>query len=146
MNLASRVGNRQYAADMQQIISAIDGMLGHSDWRRRRVVRLGSGAHAAGLDLGDAPAADIVEPHTRVTVICSGTHMQTLLDAALAAGATFTNDRYPRATEPDLSRLRPSEPTGSTLPTLVREGASIGAPSRSVKEPAKPLNPCTTSS
>ncbi len=65
---------------------------------------------------------------------------------ALAAGATFTNDRYPRATEPDLSRLRPSEPTGSTLPTLVREGASIGAPSRSVKEPAKPLNPCTTSS
>lgn len=45
----------------------------------------------------------------------------------VGAGVIFTNDRYPRATTPDLKHLRPSEPDASTLPTLVREGASIGA-------------------
>ena len=45
----------------------------------------------------------------------------------VGAGAVFTNDRYPRATTPDLSELRTSEPDDTTRPTLVREGASIGA-------------------
>lgn len=45
----------------------------------------------------------------------------------IAAGTVFTNDRFPRATTPDLSRLRPSEPDEDTLLTLVREGATIGA-------------------
>lgn len=45
----------------------------------------------------------------------------------LSAGTIFTNDRYPRATTPDLKQLRGSEPDEHTLPTLVREGATIGA-------------------
>ena len=45
----------------------------------------------------------------------------------ISAGTIFTNDRFPRATTPDLKRLRPSEPDEQTLPTLVREGATIGA-------------------
>lgn len=45
----------------------------------------------------------------------------------VSAGTIFTNDRFPRATTPDLARLRPSEPDEHTLPTLVREGATIGA-------------------
>jgi acetyltransferase-like isoleucine patch superfamily enzyme len=45
----------------------------------------------------------------------------------IAAGTVFTNDRFPRATTPDLRRLRPSDPDEDTLPTLVREGATIGA-------------------
>jgi len=45
----------------------------------------------------------------------------------ISAGTIFTNDRFPRATTPDLSQLRPSEPDETTLPTLVREGATIGA-------------------
>ena len=45
----------------------------------------------------------------------------------LAAGVTFTNDRFPRATTPDLARLAPSEPDEDTLPTRVRAGATIGA-------------------
>lgn len=45
----------------------------------------------------------------------------------ISAGAIFTNDRYPRATTPDLSALRGSEPDEKTLPTVVREGATIGA-------------------
>jgi len=45
----------------------------------------------------------------------------------ISAGTIFTNDRFPRATTPDLKKLRPSEPDEHTLPTLVREGATIGA-------------------
>ncbi|MEO6655641.1 MAG: acyltransferase [Pyrinomonadaceae bacterium] len=45
----------------------------------------------------------------------------------ISAATTFTNDRFPRATFPDLKSLRPSEPDEHTLPTLVREGATIGA-------------------
>jgi UDP-2-acetamido-3-amino-2,3-dideoxy-glucuronate N-acetyltransferase len=45
----------------------------------------------------------------------------------LAAGVTFTNDRYPRATTPDLSALRTSGVTEETLATTVRSGATVGA-------------------
>src|SRR5437879_88245 len=45
----------------------------------------------------------------------------------ISAGTIFTNDRFPRATTPDLKQLRPSEPDEHTLPTLVQAGATIGA-------------------
>ena len=45
----------------------------------------------------------------------------------ISAGVVFTNDRFPRATTPDLKQLRGSEPDEHTLPTLVKEGATIGA-------------------
>ena len=45
----------------------------------------------------------------------------------ISAGTIFTNDRFPRATTVDLRHLRPSEPDDHTRPTLVREGATIGA-------------------
>lgn len=45
----------------------------------------------------------------------------------VGAGAVFTNDRYPRATDPALSALRGSEPDEQTLETVVEEGASVGA-------------------
>lgn len=45
----------------------------------------------------------------------------------IGAGAIFTNDRYPRATTPDLQRLRPSEPDEHTRPTVIEDGATVGA-------------------
>ena len=45
----------------------------------------------------------------------------------ISAGTVFTNDRFPRAATTDLRSLRPSEPDEDTLPTLVKEGATIGA-------------------
>jgi UDP-2-acetamido-3-amino-2,3-dideoxy-glucuronate N-acetyltransferase len=45
----------------------------------------------------------------------------------ISAGVVFTNDRHPRATTSDLLHLRTSEPDEHTLPTIVREGAAIGA-------------------
>ena len=57
--------------------------------------------------------------------ICAGVRIED--GVMISAGTVFTNDRFPRATMPDLSRLRPSEPDEHTRPTLVREGATIGA-------------------
>ena len=45
----------------------------------------------------------------------------------VSAGTVFTNDRFPRAATSDLKSLLPSDPNEHTLPTLVREGATIGA-------------------
>jgi UDP-2-acetamido-3-amino-2,3-dideoxy-glucuronate N-acetyltransferase len=47
----------------------------------------------------------------------------------ISAGTIFTNDRFPRATGPDLAALLDSGPGEHTLPTRVREGATIGAAS-----------------
>lgn len=57
--------------------------------------------------------------------ICHGV---TLEDGVMvSAGTLFTNDRFPRATTPDLRHLRPSDPDEHTLPTRVKAGATIGA-------------------
>ena len=45
----------------------------------------------------------------------------------ISAGTTFTNDRFPRSTTSNLRELRSSAPDEHTLPTLVKEGATIGA-------------------
>jgi UDP-2-acetamido-3-amino-2,3-dideoxy-glucuronate N-acetyltransferase len=45
----------------------------------------------------------------------------------ISAGTIFTNDRFPRATTPDLMELRSSEPDEDTLKTVVGCGATIGA-------------------
>lgn len=45
----------------------------------------------------------------------------------LGAGVVFTNDRFPRATTPDLRDRYPSHPDENTETTLVREGATLGA-------------------
>ena len=57
--------------------------------------------------------------------ICNGVTIED--GVMISASTTFTNDRFPRATFPDLKTLRPSDPDEHTLPTLVREGATIGA-------------------
>jgi UDP-2-acetamido-3-amino-2,3-dideoxy-glucuronate N-acetyltransferase len=60
--------------------------------------------------------------------VCSGVTIED--GVMISAGVIFTNDRYPRATTPDLSQLRSSEPDEHTIQTLVSEGATIGAGSR----------------
>jgi len=45
----------------------------------------------------------------------------------VSAGTVFTNDVFPRATTPDLTRLRDSEPDEETRETVVAQGATIGA-------------------
>ncbi len=57
--------------------------------------------------------------------VCTAVTIET--GVMISAGVTFTNDRYPRATTPDLTTLRSSEPDEETLATVVRAGATIGA-------------------
>lgn len=57
--------------------------------------------------------------------VCTGTTIET--GVMISAGVIFTNDRFPRATTPELSILRPSAPDEATEETVVREGATIGA-------------------
>jgi UDP-2-acetamido-3-amino-2,3-dideoxy-glucuronate N-acetyltransferase len=57
--------------------------------------------------------------------ICTGVTIED--GVMISAGTLFTNDRFPRAATVDLKQLRSSEPDEHTLPTLVREGATIGA-------------------
>lgn len=76
---------------------------------------------APGVQVGD-----LVKINADV-YLCTGV---TLEDAVMVgAGVVFTNDRYPRATTPDLRALRPSEADESTLPTRVETGATVGAAS-----------------
>lgn len=57
--------------------------------------------------------------------ICTGVRIER--GAMIAAGVVFTNERFPRATTPELDRLLPSDPNEHTLQTVVGEGATIGA-------------------
>ncbi|ETW94029.1 MAG: acetyltransferase [Candidatus Entotheonella factor] len=57
--------------------------------------------------------------------ICNGVTIED--GVMISAGTIFTNDRFPRATTPDLRHLRPSEPDEHTRLTWVRQGATIGA-------------------
>lgn len=57
--------------------------------------------------------------------ICAGVTLET--GVMVSAGTIFTNDRFPRATTPDLNELRSSAPDEHTLSTLVKEGATLGA-------------------
>ena len=57
--------------------------------------------------------------------LCAGV---TLGDGVMvAAHVVFTNDRLPRATDPELTSLRSSAPGPETLHTNVERGATIGA-------------------
>lgn len=57
--------------------------------------------------------------------ICNGVTIED--GVMISAGAIFTNDRFPRAATTDLKSLYSSAPDEHTLPTIVREGATIGA-------------------
>jgi len=73
---------------------------------------------------GTARIGNLCKLNTSVYV-CAGV---TIEDGVMVAAHTvFTNDRTPRATDPELRELQTSAPTEATLTTTVRRGASIGA-------------------
>ena len=80
---------------------------------------------AYGVEIGDRVKVNAF------VYLCTGV---TLEDGVMvSAGTVFTNDRYPRATTPDLSALRPSDPDEDTTSTVVAAfSASPCSTSRSV--------------
>ena len=73
---------------------------------------------------GHTRIGDLVKINAFVYV-CAGVTVER--GVMLSAGVTFTNDLFPRATDPDIRELRSSNPGPETLETLVREGSTIGA-------------------
>jgi UDP-2-acetamido-3-amino-2,3-dideoxy-glucuronate N-acetyltransferase len=73
---------------------------------------------ADGVDIGDRVKIDAF------VYLCNGVVVEH--GVMIGAGVVFTNDRYPRATTPDLETLRES-PGPDVQPTWVREGATVGA-------------------
>lgn len=57
--------------------------------------------------------------------ICAGVTIEDM--CMISAGTVFTNDRFPRAMNRELSDLETSDPTEETLSTRVRRGCTIGA-------------------
>jgi acetyltransferase-like isoleucine patch superfamily enzyme len=57
--------------------------------------------------------------------ICTGVVIEDM--CMISAGTVFTNDRFPRAMNRELTDLETSDPTEETLLTRVRRGCTIGA-------------------
>ncbi len=72
----------------------------------------------------DVSIGDLVKINGHVS-ICTGVTIED--GCMIAAHAVFTNDRTPRATDPETTQLRDSAPDESTERTTVRRGATIGA-------------------
>jgi UDP-3-O-[3-hydroxymyristoyl] glucosamine N-acyltransferase len=72
----------------------------------------------------DVKIGDLVKINAMV-YICTAVTIED--GVMISAGTVFTNDRFPRAATSDLRHLKPSEPDDETLPTLVKQGATIGA-------------------
>ena len=72
----------------------------------------------------DVVIGDFVKINASVYV-CAGVTVEDFV--MLSAHVVFTNDRFPRAGNVDLTDLETSAPTGETLSTRVRRGATIGA-------------------
>ena len=73
---------------------------------------------------GEVVVQDLVKINA-MAYLCAGVTLER--GVMVAAGVVFTNDRYPRATTPELDALLSSEVGADTLPTTVREGATVGA-------------------
>ncbi len=72
----------------------------------------------------DVVIGDFVKINASVYV-CAGVTVEDF--CMLSAHVVFTNDRYPRAGNADLTGLETSDPTGETLESVVRRGTTIGA-------------------
>lgn len=72
----------------------------------------------------DVRIGDLVKINGHAS-ICTGVTIED--GCMIAAHAVFTNDRAPRATDPDVTALRSSEPDDHTERTIVRRGATVGA-------------------
>ena len=99
-NLPSRVSHHHYAANMQQIINAIDHLAGHNHWRDQSVSDVGGEGRSVGLDFLQQPNAVPEEQVCVAAAVCRD-QMQALVDLLLDAGAPGLNFTYARRSSPD---------------------------------------------
>ncbi|MEM8767508.1 MAG: hypothetical protein AAGE43_08705 [Pseudomonadota bacterium] len=93
-NLPSRFSHHHYAANMQQIINAIDHLAGHTHWRDQAVADVGIGGRSAGIGL--RPQASTLEDQRCLTTIVNRDDLATVMDLLLDAGAPGLNVHHGR--------------------------------------------------
>lgn len=92
INIGSTFGRHRHAANMQQVIAAIDELKGTSEWRDQRVNQLVGTGKSAGLKLfGKVKERAYLSGQILMSVIVSRKHTDVIVDAALAAGAPGAN-------------------------------------------------------
>ena len=99
-NLPSLISNRHYAANVQQIINAIDHLTGHTHWRDGALQSVGSGANAAGLNFARNDTLATPDMVCLTAVVPRDAH-ESLIDHFLdhgVKGVNFTFARYENAT------------------------------------------------
>ena len=102
INIGSMYGRRKYAADIQQIIAAIDDLKGSSQWRDQRITELVGTGKSAGLNLfGKIKKRAYLTEQASLSCIVGRKHADTIVDAALAGGAPGANVSYARLIEAD---------------------------------------------
>lgn len=99
INIGSTFGTR-YAASIPQIIAAIDEIKGGAQWRDRRVSELLGAGKSAGLNLfGKVRARPYLSGQCCLSLVVSRRHADSIVAAAVAAGAPGANLCYGRLIE-----------------------------------------------
>jgi UDP-2-acetamido-3-amino-2,3-dideoxy-glucuronate N-acetyltransferase len=113
-------------ADIEAGVEIGAGTAVWAEVHARRGARIGRGCIIGEKTyLGpDAVIGDLVKLNAMVYVPTGVTIEDGVM---VGAGTIFTNDRYPRGTDPALTGLRDSGPDEHTRETRVGQGASIGA-------------------
>ena len=102
VNIASTIGSQRYAANMQQIIAAIDDLHGSSEWRSQRVNQLAGTGKSAGIGLfGKVKARGYLTGQCLLSCLVGRKHHEAMVEAALEAGAPGASFSFGRLIEAD---------------------------------------------
>lgn len=94
-NLPSHFDAHRHNANMQQVIGAIDHLMGHDDWRDQAVFEIGGHAKTAGLGfLKKSRQQRSLENQVCLTAMVDREHAEQLMDIMLDNGAPGLNSSY----------------------------------------------------
>lgn len=118
VSLVTTLRGRHRKATEQQIVDAIDDILGHSHWRDKSVEDLGDAGKSAGLSFfsDSSKKRRYLEKQVVLTCLVSRKYGETIMDAALAGGASGANVSFARFIEAD------SQTTGAGVQLNREEG------------------------
>ncbi|MEM7610472.1 MAG: hypothetical protein AAF270_02260, partial [Pseudomonadota bacterium] len=92
-NLPSRVSSHHYAANVQQIINAIDYLSGHTHWRDGGVRPVGAGAQSAGLGINSTDALTLAQQQCLSAIVPRHDH-DAVIEYLLDCGAKGVNFNF----------------------------------------------------
>ncbi len=105
INIASTYGNRSYGANMKQMISAIDTLMGSGQWRQQNVIVQGGSTKIAGLNLqGKIKPRPSLQNQIGLSCVIARKHVETMLNAASDAGATGAYVSYAKFIEAECKK------------------------------------------